>query len=130
MLPLKYKTINQYLFQPNELSDTTKVTISNYETDIKEPSLSMARNSGPQITSTIQNVSVTAIRYHLQSGPHTIELRQKKVINGEFSRFSNPIKQIRQLYFNHMTSQILSLQPTLIDCQKSIPSCKNFKDLH
>ena len=70
------ETWNQFLVCPNELSDA--VTISTYDTDPTEPSLSMTTNSWSQLTKHLHNVYEATTSYFSQTGPHFTEIRRQK----------------------------------------------------
>ena len=70
--------MNHIVAHPYEPSDAAQVTISTYDTNFTEPSLSMTKNSGSQLTKQKHDVSAATTIYHPQSASYPIEIHRQK----------------------------------------------------
>ena len=126
----QFETLNSFLVHPNEPSDAAQVKMSNYDTNLLEPSLSMTTNSGSQQTKNTHNVSVATTRYHALSRPHLNKLRRQKSPAPESPESPTPANRSQINIFRSSVYQILPPRPTLIYCRTPIWSYKNYKGLH
>ena len=70
------QTLNQFVVHPNDPTDAIPVTNPTYDINMTILSPSATTNSKSQMTKHTHNVSPATTSYYLQSGPHSIKLRQ------------------------------------------------------